>query len=412
MLKYRVFLSIVFLPIVFMLILRFVRGSECWTHFKQRLGWDVVRTQDGVSVCWLHAASNGELKSAVPVMENLIEGYPGKAFLVTCNTISGVSLARDLGFTAQLAPLDYRWVLKRFYRQHRISGHILMESEIWPNRIELLYASTTPVLVLGARMSATSARLWAYFKTLANMTLQKISFLSAQDQISLDRFKTLGLTASSTGHILNLKSLFRASRPSQSRTERANMCVAVSTHFGEDEIILDAFIIAKKTWPDLRFIIAPRHPERSRRISALIKNRGLSFVTRSSGEPFFCKQHDILLADSLGEMDLWYSQSGTCIIGGTFANYGGHTPYEPAAYDCAILHGTYIDNFRHEFSQLVTSKTTVACMQAEQLATNLLAMKPPLVQETHAKSVKKILSSVNHFEQVMNDISAILTSER
>ena len=180
---------------------------------------------------------------------------------------------------------------------------------------------------------------------------------------------------------------------------------------GEEEILLDAFLIAKKTWPNLCMIIAPRHPKRSKQIGLLITSRGLTFVTRSSGKPFVREHHDILLADSLGEMDLWYAQCGICIIGGTFGEYGGHTPYEPSAYGCAILHGAHVDNFRHEFNQLTKSKATVACREAQELATTLLAMKSTSVQEIHADLVKNALSAVTEFEQLMDDVLDILTTD-
>ena len=411
MLIYRILLSILFLPILFMLILRSLRGEESWTHLKQRFGLDFVEIKDEKPVLWFHAASNGELKSAVPVIEKLVKSYSGITLLITSNTVSATHLAKDLGFKAQLAPLDYRWALKRFCIKHQVTRHILMESEIWPNRIKFLHYRKSPILILGGRISAASARSWSWLKPLADTTFNKISFLSAQDKSSLDRFKKLGLNAASIGPLLNLKSLFRASRPSQSRDTRANLCVAVSTHLGEEEILLDAFLIAKKTWPNLRMIIAPRHPKRSKQIGLLIASRDLNFVTRSSGKPFVREHHDILLADSLGEMDLWYAQCGICIIGGTFGKYGGHTPYEPSAYGCAILHGAHVDNFRHEFNQLTKSKATVACAEARELATTLLAMKSTSVQEIQADMVKNALGAVTDFEQLMDDVLDILTTD-
>ena len=115
--------------------------------------------------------------------------------------------------------------------------------------------------------------------------------------------------------------------------------------------MLDAFAALRDARPDLRLILAPRHPDRGDAIAALIAARGLSFVRRSAGADD-APTGGVLLADTLGEMARWYTRAGICIIGGSLQDHGGHTPWEPAAHGCALIHGPHVGNFVEAFDAL------------------------------------------------------------
>src|SRR5690606_25957918 len=107
-------------------------------------------------------------------------------------------------------------------------------------------------------------------------------------------------------------------------------------------------LAARQSCPDLRLILAPRHPRRGDEIAALIAARGLPLARRSGG----AESGPVLLADTLGEMSRWYAAAGICFIGGTLTDRGGHTPWEPAAWRCAILHGPHVSNHAEGFAAL------------------------------------------------------------
>ena len=407
MMLYRILLSFLLLPVVLLLLVRIFRGHENWIQIMQRLGLLFTEAVNKEAVIWLHAASLGELNSALFFIDKLTYCMPHAQILITCNSTSGVQQAQLLGYDAQLAPLDYRWALSKFRRSHKLIAHIIIESEFWPNRINLLHKKV-PIIVLGARMSSSSAKSWSWLKSLSKTTFGKISFLSAQDKVSLNHLKSLGLKSGCTGPILNLKGLFRTRHASLSRSQRANTCLAASTHPGEENIILDAFVMAKDYWPELRIIIAPRHPERSTKIGNEIIKRKLTFVTRTSDQPFIREHHDVFLADTLGEMDLWYSQAGICILGGTFGHYGGHTPYEPAAYGCSLIHGPDLGNFMQEFHELATHNATFVCIDTQQLKKAILSIKSEVKQEYHAALAQNALQPAANFDQLLRTVMAVI----
>ena len=124
--------------------------------------------------------------------------------------------------------------------------------------------------------------------------------------------------------------------------------LAASTHEGEEADVLDAWQQARRRAPDLRLVLAIRHPQRGDEVAGLLRHRGIAFQRRSDGG----SGGDVLLVDTLGEMDRWYAAAGLCFVGGSLTDRGGHTPWEPAAHGCAILHGPHVGNFRDAYAVL------------------------------------------------------------
>ena len=390
---YRMLVSSLFFPALLLLLTRRVKGEETWGQLAQRLGLSSAQTDKGVPQVWLHAASNGELNSALSLLDQIRKDYSDFAIIVTCNSLSGVELAQKNGYVAQLPPLDFRWSIKRFLKSRTILAYIAVESEIWPNRTHVLHDASIPCMLIGARLSSRSSRTWARFSRIAKSTLAKITYVSAQDTASKDRFVSLGVRTEAIGVTFNLKGLFQAKQSVVTRKSRATICLAASTHPKEDEIILEAYKSVRRSWPELRLIIAPRHPKRTSDIVLAIKAEGFEYYCRSEGHAFDASREDVFLADTLGEMDNWYAQSGICIIGGTFKDHRGHTPYEPTAYSCALVHGPHVDNFRSEFNALDASQASLNCENARSLSQALLFLKDEAAQEQRVKRAQVILNT-------------------
>ena len=298
---------------------------------------------------WVHGASVGELTSARRVIELLAQDH---SVQITANSETGRGLAAGWGLPAMLAPLDLPGSLDRFLNACRPRLAISIEAEFWPLRSRLLAERGVAQALIGARLSERSAGTWGRFPRIIRPMLGRIDALSAQDQASEARLLNLGLHASALLPRLNLKLLDPASVPLPARhAMRGTTLLAASTHEGEDAPILDAFLTARAECPDLRLILAPRHPDRGEAIAGLIAARGLPVLRRSAGAEL-PPAGGVLLADTLGEMPHWYAAAGICIIGGSLQDHGGHTPWEPAARACALLHGPHIGNFEESLGAL------------------------------------------------------------
>ena len=123
-------------------------------------------------------------------------------------------------------------------------------------------------------------------------------------------------------------------------------------------------------------------------------------------------EYDVLLADTLGEMDLWYKQSGICIIGGSFKHSGGHTPYEPAAYECALIHGPFTDNFKGEYETLTINSASLIAKSAQGVCDHLLRLKNPANQENLAVSAKDALAQGSNLDSLMKDVVSAVRSAK
>lgn len=302
---------------------------------------------------WLHGASNGELTSARWVLEAVLAARPGVQVLVTANSATGRAMVAGWGLpgvVAAYAPLDTAGAPGRVLDLWEPQALVVIENELWPSRLAAADRRGVAVLVIGARMSERSAARWAKTGGLIRGTLARVSWLSAQDSASLARYRALGLAEAAAGPVVVLKAQGGAAAgplPFAPPAPRERVLLAASTHEGEEEIALDGFLAARNQFDLL--ILAPRHPRRSAEVQEMLDRRGVAYGLRSRGE---AAVHPVYLADTLGEMAGWYAMAGACLIGGSFAPRGGHTPWEPARAGCALLHGPDVENFAGPFARL------------------------------------------------------------
>lgn len=323
---------------------------------------------------WLHGASNGELTSARWVIERVLAARPGLQMLVTANSATGRAMVAGWGLpgvVAAFAPLDAAGAPGRLLDAWEPQALVIVENELWPSRIAAAHRRGVPVLVIGARMSERSALRWGKLRRLIGGMLGRVDWLSAQDDGSRARFLALGLAAEAAGPVLALKAQGggqTAPLPFAPPWPRTRVLLAASTHEGEEEIALDGFLAARDRFDHL--ILAPRHPRRSDEVQALLTARGIAFATRSKGETPAIGT-PVHLADTLGEMPAWYAMAGACLIGGTFAPKGGHTPWEPARAGCAILHGPDVSNNAAPFGALDRAGAAIRVARAQDLGAAL-----------------------------------------
>ena len=369
---YRLLLTLAAPAVALFLALRLVRGRERPADLRARLGHPAPSGTG--PVLWLHGASVGELTAARPLVEALLARRPDLAVRLTCNTVTGRDTARRWGLarvTADLAPLDYRPCLAAFLRRVHPDALAVVENELWPNRLAMAHARGLPVALVGARLSARSARRWARLAGLLSPLLARLALVAPQDAASADRLSILGVPGPALAAPVALKSAVALPPPAPDTLaalgyDRAATVLAASTHAGEEGPVLEAFAAARDRRPDLRLILALRHPDRAGEIAALIAARGLAHRRRTTdGAP---GDAPVYLADTLGEMALWYAAAGTCFVGGSLVEKGGHTPWEPAQFGCALLTGPHVENAAEAYARLRAAGAVVEVADAGTLA--------------------------------------------
>jgi 3-deoxy-D-manno-octulosonic-acid transferase len=414
MILYRLLLAMALPILLAQVVMQSLRGQVPWVGVMERLGGGRPQQPQGVSHMWLHGASLGELASARGLLEQLLAAHPGCRVIVTSNTGTSRRMVRDWGLPgvqAALAPFDVGWCLARFKLRWRPTGLILLESELWPGRMQAM--DGRPIALIGARISAGAAARWqSHAPMLMRDMLMRISLLSAQDDGSEQRFLALGLPQGRLGPRLMLKAHLAPERkgaPFAAPAPRAHTVLAASTHPGDDGPILDAFQAARATGTFLHLIVAPRHPDRAAAILGEIAARGLSVRQRSKGQ-VPVPDTAVHLADTLGEMDHWYAMAGVTVIGGTFSDRGGHTPYEPAAHGSAILHGPDVANFSEAFAALDAAGGAVRVSTAGELTAALATMTEPK-QAALAEAAVLALAPDGRMEALVSALLAAIPFE-
>ncbi|MEM9735016.1 MAG: 3-deoxy-D-manno-octulosonic acid transferase, partial [Pseudomonadota bacterium] len=347
---------------------RLARGKEHGRRWPERLGEPSLPRPEGTLI-WLHGASVGEAMSALP----LIEAFRGTACLLTTGTVaSAARLAPLLPEHAchQFAPVDSRKAVTRFLAHWRPDLAIWIESVFWPCLMTRTARAGIPMALVNARISEASARGWARVPGMARRMLCGFGMIRAQDGETVARLVALGAEPARIREVGNLKALVPVPWSDQARLEAMQAALAgravwlaASTHPGEDEIVLEAHAALPG---DALLILAPRHPERGARLAEMLAARGLPAARISAGEVPDA-QTRVILADTLGEMGLWYRLAPVSFVGGSLTDRGGHTPFEPALLGSAILHGPHTANFAPAYSLLAELGGAVAIEDARAL---------------------------------------------
>ncbi len=337
-------------------------------------------------LAWFHAASVGEAASLLELVRRLEAGRPDLTCLVTTVTqTSAQLLAARLPFRAihQYAPVDVLPWVERFLDHWRPDLAVWTESEIWPATLVATHRRQVPMVLINARISNRSFRRWRYAWGMARSLLGRFDTVLAQDVLAGEHFRWLGVDP------LNLEvtgSLKEGAAPlSHDEAERVKIArafagrpvwLAASTHPGEEEVALAAHTRARRALPMLALILAPRHPVRGDDLAQMLRERGL-FVAQRSKDEQVTPDTDVYLADTLGEMGLWYRTASVSFVGGSLVEVGGHNPFEPALLGSAILHGPHVRNFAEGYARLGGADAATVVRDEADLATALTTTLAP-----------------------------------
>jgi 3-deoxy-D-manno-octulosonic-acid transferase len=340
------------MPVIRMILRRRLdRGKEDPKRLAERLGIPGKQRPPGPLV-WLHGASVGEALSALPLIDALLARNPALNMLVTTGTVTSATLlGARLPARAfhQFVPVDLPRAVEGFLDHWRPDAALWLESEFWPNLLAGAAARDVPIILLNARLSPSSFARWRRWPRSAAGLMSLFTVALAQDRDTADRLTALG--ARDVRMAGNLK---HAAAPLPAEDEPLRDLVAAmgarprwlaaSTHDGEELIAAEAHLRLKHDHADLLTLIVPRHPERGSAIAQSLARKGLAVALRSRGDALL-PSTDIYIADTIGELGLFYRTADIVFIGGSLVTHGGQNPLEAARLNCAILHGPHTHNF-------------------------------------------------------------------
>ncbi|RSE22287.1 3-deoxy-D-manno-octulosonic acid transferase [Acinetobacter johnsonii] len=338
---------------------------------------------------WFHVVSVGETNAAQPLIEHYLKA--GHPVLVTNTTKTGQARAKSLFlkapyldlFQAVYLPADQKPLVRQFFSLYQPKLLALVETELWPNLIDQAQHFQVPCLLINARLSEKSAKGYAKVKGLTRGMLQNLQQLLAQDLATQQRFIALGMPSERTRVVGNIKFDIRAPEDFVEQAVQLQqtwqlahrkIITLASTHAPEEQQLLTALKPYFAEHPELLCIVIPRHPERFDEVAVQVQKLQLNMQRRSLAEVIQLDTQ-VYLADSMGEMWLWYALSNACFVGGSLNEPGGgHNILEPIALHVPTVLGKNYFNFQTIVDEFVQADAVKVVEDAEQAAAVLMTL--------------------------------------
>ena len=335
---------------------RLKQGKEDPARIGERRGISQDVRPHGPLV-WIHGASVGEVLAAAALIEKL--RALNIRILLTSGTVTSAAIVAKrfpADIIHQYVPYDSPRYVARFLDHWRPSLALFIESDLWPNLILSSAARRLPMVLINGRMSHRSFPRWRRVAGTIAALLGRFDVCLAQSHVDAERFTALGSrNVITTG---NLKLDVPAPPADSARLERLMavtrgrpIIVAASTHPGEEEILLEAHRTLARFFPSLLSVIVPRHPGRGEAVARTIAASGLHVALRSREESPTAST-DVYVADTMGELGLFYRLAPIVFMGGSLVPHGGQNPIEAAKLGASIVHGPHVFNFTDVYEAL------------------------------------------------------------
>jgi 3-deoxy-D-manno-octulosonic-acid transferase len=335
------------------------RNKEDRARLGERRGFASLPRPQGPLV-WVHAASVGETNAVLPLIRRIASEHA--SVLLTTITVTSAQIAAARlppGAVHQFSPLDISPWVQRFLRHWRPSLALFVESELWPVTMTTLAANGIPQILVNARLSERSYRRWIRMERFVRPLFSRLTLCLAQSQGDADRYRSIGVSrVEVTG---NLKFDVPMPVPDETAVTMLRRVIgsrpvwlAASTHEGEEAIAVESHRALFASLPDLLTIIVPRHPGRGPAIAEMVAAAGFNVALRSRKEPI-TPRTNVYVADTLGELNLFYRAVPVAFVGGSLVPRGGQNPIEPVRCEAAVLHGPHVANFAEIYAALDVS---------------------------------------------------------
>lgn len=396
-------LSIILLPfIAIYMIIRLFQKKETVQSLSQKF---MILSENryvhqNKHVVWFHAASIGEVNMVIPIIKIIINQRNDIHCLVTTTTLTSAQIFKSRNIantTHQFLPADIRFLVNKFLIYWKPQVAIFIESEVWPNIIDITTRSI-PMLLYNARLSHSSFQKWSQCKSFASNILQKFSLILVASNLDYIRFKAF------TRHNLSFIGHFKYSSPSLSysykyvqvlkiKLKNRDILVGSSTHKGEEEMLIKACLEAKRSIKNMFIIIIPRDPKRIKEVILIARSYNINYITNMSD---YNDSIDLLLVGDFSVLGNYFEVAEIVFVGGSLVNVGGHNIVEPAKQNCVVIVGPYTFNFYEIVDNLYKNNAIIIVQNPEELKERLV----------------NVFSNVNNKNQLIKNIKKVIHKEK
>ena len=377
-----ILIILIFSPII--IIYRILKSKEDKKRYKEKIfpsSFNVKRSNNSKLILF-HAASIGELKSILPIINELEKKNQNFEFLVTTLTTSSANLAnielkKFKNAKHRFLPLDVNFLMKKFLSLWKPDAIFLVDSEIWPNLIFLANQKKIPLGIINARITRKTYDKWCLFPKTARSIFGLFNLCLVSNQETKKFLENLN--AKNIFYFGNLKfceSLDKSQSIDNKFLNFNKFWLAASTHEGEDEFCLKTHIELRKKIENIKTIIVPRHISRVNRIKQMGEKFNLACQILNSDEEIL-NSKEVVIVNSFGKLQNFYKYSKSVFIGKStikkLENVGGQNPIEAAKMGCKIYHGPFIYNFKDIYLLLSKKNVSKQVNNYRELVENLIS---------------------------------------
>jgi len=376
-------LFLLIIPFVFIQkIIRSRHNKGYRQRWRERFGQVGFRLKESILI---HSVSMGESIAIAPLVKKLSAQYPTIDIVVTTMTPTGSTHVRKLyhnyaNIYHTYLPYDIPIFLNKFFKSINPQVCVIMETELWPNLLAICHKKSIPVILTNARLSEKSADVYAKIRFIMRNMLAHISHISAQNPADRERLIALGMESKNITVTGNIKYDFSVEPNTikqgdilKAQFGERPVWIAASTHRTEEEIILQAHQKIQGKHPEAILILVPRHPERFNEVYQIIQKHHFTVTRRSLNNGQF-NTINVYLADTMGEMMVFYAACDIAFVGGSFSGTGGHNMIEPAALGKPIFSGPSTFNFAQVTQLLLKNKALIIAKNTQELADNIITL--------------------------------------
>ncbi len=326
-----------------------LQSRKYWPTVSDRLGR--LKVQQLKHTIWVHAVSVGEVKAVENLIGRLRVEFPDRPIVISTTTTAGQELAQEhfeIIDDTLYFPLDLPGPVNRALDRIQPDLVIIAETEIWPNFLHACRKRNVPVLMINGRISDKSLPGYMRFRRWLGPVFDNYLVLGMQSETDRQRIESIGADPERVKVFGNLKYDVSGSGRqlpadfSEFLRTWGPLWIAASTMPGEDEFVLDAFAMLQAQHPDLKLMIAPRHPDRSGEIIGLAGLRSLKCMRRTA----LGGDANVLILDTIGELAACFECASVVFMGGSLVERGGHNILEPARFSKPVIFGPHMENFR------------------------------------------------------------------
>ena len=402
---YRILTTLLYPLLISLIFFRKIIKKEDSTRYKEKIfvsNFNIKR-KDHLKLIWFHAASIGEFKSILPIIDRLNKDNDNFEFLITTITLSSSNLAKEElkkynNVQHRFFPIDVDFIMNKFLLMWKPYAIFFVDSEIWPNLICKISKKNIPLSLINARITSKTFKKWNLIPRVAkeifsSFDLCLTSNLETKDY--LHKFNAKNITY--TGNLKLINKIDEKKIINQNENFLINnmFWCAASTHNGEEKFCLHTHLALRKEYKNIITIIAPRHIDRVQDIKKVCNNLNLSAQILDKNENIV-EGKEIIIINSYGTLLSYFKYAKSVFIGKSILkilkNVGGQNPIDAAKLGCKVYHGPYVYNFEEIYEILKKNNISKKVESPEDLAANLL--KDFSYRE---KETKK-------FSSIMNDL--------